>query len=148
MGHATILGPRATLSNLTTPQQRKPPHGELLIRPPFQSLDVATFPAWLWALRSDSIRKHVPFILEIRSAFFWNQLYVEGVEPTIEAVLAWCTGEAQPRPNPAEHAAILIEVTGTRAAALDVAETNWQYSGTMKDFQYWIKVASLLSEED
>jgi hypothetical protein len=147
MGHATILGPRATLSNLTTPQ-RKPPHGEMLILPPFQSPEMATFPAWLWALRCDSIRKQVPFILEIRSAAFWASLYAEGIEPRIDAVMAWCTGKSQPRPNPAEHAAILIEVTGTRAAALDVAETNWQYSGTLKDFRYWIQVASLLSEEE
>jgi hypothetical protein len=99
-------------------------------------------------LRCDSIRKHVPFLLEIRSAAFWNRLYTEGIEPRIDAVLAWCTGEAQPRPNPVEHAQILIEVTGTRAAALDVAETNWQYSSTLKDFRYWIMVASLLSEEE
>jgi hypothetical protein len=143
MGHATLLGPRTTL---TTPQ-RKPPQGEQLICPPFQSPDVATFPAWLWALRCDSIRKQVPFLLEIRSAAFWHRLYIEGIEPRIDAVLAWCTGKAQSRPNPAEHAQILIEVTGSRAAALDVAETNWQYCGTMKDFRYWIMVASLLSEE-
>jgi hypothetical protein len=55
--------------------------------------DKPNFPVWLWNLRADSIRNAVPFILEARSAAFWHQLYLEGIAPRINSLLAWCTGE-------------------------------------------------------
>jgi hypothetical protein len=41
----------------------------------------------------------------------------------------------------------LIEITGTRPAALDLAELNCECATTQKDFLYWITVASALNGE-
>jgi len=62
--------------------------------PPFKPhKQTSPFPVWLWDLRASVIRAGFPFALEARSTGFWHELYARGIQPRIEALLAWCNGD-------------------------------------------------------
>jgi Flp pilus assembly pilin Flp len=90
--------------------------GDSELRPPFQpDEETPPFPVWLWELRASALKAGMAFALEARTAAFWHSLYLEGIEPRITAVVAWCKGEDGE--DIAEYAVmlavILVIVVGT-----------------------------------
>ena len=47
-------------------------------------------------------------------------------------------------PSPAEHAMVMVEVCGDIKSAREIADINWEFATTPKEFLYWMRVASFL----